>query len=511
MGLAGAALVSASIMLGVVLSSVAESPYKCEYAAAPTLANKRSSGGSRATLSAGVGAALGVGLVLGLAVWWRPWLTPNQQPPDRNSRHDVAARTQRLVACNGQFSGEREAEAQHQEGTTSFFSVTHASCLVLGAVVLAAGPNVAYVFAVLSDLPHEAKLASEVGITLVKTAVSTMITPSVARRAALLLVPNVALPFARFRLRVALGTTLSALSTIVAPVAIVLVTDERCLYHAWHPPNEVTTDVTVEFCGLSAASVTGGSQCITFSRDLIQSTYTPEFEYDGSRCVSAVIGVYAPVFVGSVLLTAVLPAALELLVVPTLAPWCHRKSASSPMARRCLAVLRDLTLNVLPVLAEAKARAEMAGPSTETTSGATDPLTFPPLPPINVDTLAQRVVERGLVQLVGTLLIALTFGLAAPVVGGACAVAVLVQLVHHLGMRHRGPSDLPRRSGAGFGGVLLCASHLRRRGRGDRAAHLGLLCGGLFGPTSHWKRSGVGWFGKRRFVALCHALASGAG
>ena len=101
MGVAGAALVSASIMLGVVLSSVAESPYECEYAAAPTLANKRSSGGSRATLSAGVGAALGVGLVLGLAVWWRPWLTPNQQPPDRNSRHDVAACTQRLVACNG--------------------------------------------------------------------------------------------------------------------------------------------------------------------------------------------------------------------------------------------------------------------------------------------------------------------------------------------------------------------------------------------------------------------------
>jgi hypothetical protein len=48
-----------------------------------------------------------------------------------------------------------------------------------------------------------------------------------------------------------------------------------------------------------------------------------------------------------------------------------------------------------------------------------------------IDYLAQRVVERAYVQVTGTLIMALTFGIAVPAVGGACALAALVQLLHH--------------------------------------------------------------------------------
>ena len=48
-----------------------------------------------------------------------------------------------------------------------------------------------------------------------------------------------------------------------------------------------------------------------------------------------------------------------------------------------------------------------------------------------VDYLAQRVVERAFVQLTVTLLVALTFGIAVPAVGGACALAASVHLLHH--------------------------------------------------------------------------------
>jgi len=48
-----------------------------------------------------------------------------------------------------------------------------------------------------------------------------------------------------------------------------------------------------------------------------------------------------------------------------------------------------------------------------------------------IDYLAQRVVERAFVQVTGTLILSLTFGIVVPAVGGACALAALVQLLHH--------------------------------------------------------------------------------
>jgi hypothetical protein len=360
-------------------------------------------------LSGGIGMALGLGLLLGMAVWWRDWLTPDLSPEpmmDAQQSSDDASPESTLTAIGG-----KEA--------ASWLSVAQALFLVLCAVGVAAAPNVAYVVLILSDFSHTAKLEGEVGVTLTKMLVSTLLIPKAARWAARLLLPGADRSFERFQLRLALSTTLAALATIVAPVAIVLVTDERCLYHAWHPSDTVTTDVPVESCSLIGATT---GKCLAYATEVYQSSYAPAFDYDGGRCVSAVLSAYAPVFLGAVLLTATFPAALELLVVPLVAPWCQVKSASSPLARGILVVLRSVTWNVAPVLAAAAARAARDVPPAED---------YPaPVTEVDVDYLAQRVVERGISQLMGTLLVALTFGLAAPFVGFACAGAALVQLVH---------------------------------------------------------------------------------
>ena len=438
----GAAAASAAMVLGLVqLPGVATSLYECEYAAEATLANKGGVGGDMMVLSCGVGVALGLCLMMSLAMWWRPWLIPDLE----ERKDDVTGEARQPYMFNyhdgTSFTSEREAEAQRDEASSAapWLSIIKAWCLLLGTVALSVGPNVSYVLIVLSKLSYTLKLGSEASVTVFKSIVSALVIPLAARWAAHLLVPAEALLFVRFQVRLTLSTAVAALSTIAAPVIIVLVTDDRCLYKAWHSPNEVTTDVAVKYCVTFSTITTGRQSCLVYDEDLVQSTYTPAFDYDGSRCVSAVLSTYAPVFLAAVLLTAAVPAAMELLVVPALAPWCHRNSASSSFADGILQGLRMMTWNVLPTLQAADQRmSSVTSIAAQGDNGALPDLALSaehppvvPIPPVDVDYLAQRVVERGILQLIGTLLIALTFGLAAPPVGGACALAALVQLAHH--------------------------------------------------------------------------------
>lgn len=123
---------------------------------------------------------------------------------------------------------------------------------------------------------------------------------------------------------------------------------------------------------------------------------------------------YGPVFLGVFLLSATLPAGIETFVVPWLAPWCFRNAVSSTVARVCLPFRQAVTWNVWPSFANAGVLAP------DISLGAA-----------KLDYLARRVVERAFVQLLATLVVALTFGIAMPVLGGACAVAAFVHLLHH--------------------------------------------------------------------------------
>jgi hypothetical protein len=78
-----------------------------------------------------------------------------------------------------------------------------------------------------------------------------------------------------------------------------------------------------------------------------------------------------------------------------------------------LAFLEEMTSNALPALAKAGV--------------------LPPdfsLGAAKLDYLAQQVVEQAFMQVTVTLLVALTFGIAVPAVGGACALAAFVQFMH---------------------------------------------------------------------------------
>ena len=114
------------------------------------------------------------------------------------------------------------------------------------------------------------------------------------------------------------------------------------------------------------------------------------------------------------LLTATVPAGLEMGIVPLLAPWCYRNADSSTVAWAGLEFLRTMTWNVWPALADAGVLAPNFS-----------------LGAAKLDYLAQRVVERAFLEVITTLIVALTFGIAVPAVGGVCAVASLVHLLHH--------------------------------------------------------------------------------
>jgi Leucine-rich repeat (LRR) protein len=417
LGVMAAATVAGS--LAFVLSlNVAKSAFECEYMAAPTLANKGSS--NIRILSIGVGAAASLGLVLGLTPWSRRLVVKCLSSTTDYSTI-VAGTNKPLCPLNENADGggldadcmaeaaSRVPAASHHVGVVRALTLVS---LLFALVLLTIGPNLGYVLVVLSSqLTQQEKVASVLAITLGKTVIGTFLVPRVARNAVDLLVFDGALTFLRFRLRVAIATMLSAMTFIVLPVMIVLATDTRCLFYTFNSQPTVDTDVPTLFCLISGASV---NVCFEYAVVIVTSTYTPSFDYDAEVCVSAVLSVYGPVFLGVVLLTATIPAGMETLVVPWLAPWCYRNAASSKMARTGLTFFHAVTWNVWPVLADAGV--------------------LPPdfsLGAAKLDYLAQRVVERAFVQMMATFLAALTFGIAVPIVGGACAVAAFVQLLHH--------------------------------------------------------------------------------
>jgi len=415
LGVMAASTLSGSVAL-VLSLRVARSTFECEFMAAPTLANKHD--GDVQMLSVGVGGALCVGLILGLATWWHRILT---EYGSHNNDCDGAIVENKLldpleeVTDAWDFDAENMAETISQKSTLSYFDriarALKLVALLLALVVFTVGPNIGYVLVVLSELNQQQKVASEVAVTLAKTAIGTLVVPKMAQTAVDLLVLNSALTFIRFRLRLAIATALSATTMILLPATIVLVTDKRCLYYIFKPQPAVDTDVPISYRSLTTGTT---GQCNQYASFLATSTYVPSFAYDGEICISAILSVYGPVFLGAVLLAATLPAGLEMGIVPWLAPWCYENAKSSRVARASLALLQAVTWNIWPTLMDANV--------------------LPPefsLSPTKLDYLAQRVVERAFLQVMSTLMLALTFGIAVPAVGGACAVAAFVHLVHH--------------------------------------------------------------------------------
>ena len=412
-------VMAAAILVGgfaLLLSlNAAKSAFDCEYMATSTIGYKGRS--DVRLLSIGIGAAVSIGLLLGTAFWWHRLVVKCSRSTDDYGA-SVAYKRKPLQPIDEEaeawdFDADRMAEAIYRKPTASSFENIKRAFKLVGLitflVILTIGPNVGYVYVVERNLTQQQKVASELAVTLAKTAIGTLLVPRVARKAVDLIVLNGALTFARFRLRMGIATAFSAITMIMIPLSIVLMTDKQCLNNIFMPQPAVDTDVPYLYC-LNEDLTTGA--CLEYAS--VSSTYTPNFAYDGEICVSAILSVYGPVFLGVVLLAATIPAGTEAIIVPLLAPWCYRKSDSSLVARTGLAFLRAMTWNVWPTLAHASV--------------------LPPnfsLGAAKIDYLAQRVVERAFVQVLLTLLVALTFGIAVPLVGFSCAMAAFVQYLHH--------------------------------------------------------------------------------
>ena len=242
----------------------------------------------------------------------------------------------------------------------------------------------------------------------------------------------------RFRMRLTIGVALASFAWLVAPVGVVLLTDPRCYYYAsvCHVANDCLdaqhSVITYEYC---ASDSSDAELCPRKLVSAFTSSFKPHFSYRGEHCASAMVEIYAPVYLQSAILAAVLPALLELVVVP----WSVRRAKTSVVARRMVWALEQITLNanVVAELLEGTSQEDEwtnhigrgSAPSSPNQSSSHGPNRNPNL---LIDELAQEVVERGFGQLVSTLLLALTFGLAAPMAGLALGAAAGVQLVHHL-------------------------------------------------------------------------------
>ena len=146
---------------------------------------------------------------------------------------------------------------------------------------------------------------------MLKAAFLLIVAPKAAAAAARLLNTEKS---AQFRVRVAFVTFLGVLNTIVLPVVLVVLIDDRCLYRKFFRKLDPdATNVGVKYCSVTTF-VGSRSTCTEWAADVYVSKYHPTFDYDGGYCVSAVLATYTPVLESTLLLTGLAVPAINLLL-----------------------------------------------------------------------------------------------------------------------------------------------------------------------------------------------------
>jgi hypothetical protein len=174
--------------------------------AASTLANKGIS--DMQVLSLGIGVDVCVGLSLGFFPWWHCLVILIGSNADEYAGIVVETEVPRSLLEEKSeawdFDAERITGSTPQKPAKSSFEgivrILKFVLLLLTLVILTIGPNFGYVLVVLSsELTQQQKVASEMAVTLAKTAIGTLLVPRMARRAVNLLVLHDALTYVRFR------------------------------------------------------------------------------------------------------------------------------------------------------------------------------------------------------------------------------------------------------------------------------------------------------------------------
>jgi hypothetical protein len=496
-----AASVGALCLLGLGLMLpvlyFAPSPYTCQYFARSSLGYKHS---EQLSLSVVSGFAASFGLVISLFVWW--WrLIPTGQVEDSRPKLNLEDWNDGASSCttlegddddNGgelrsgassrfssawfgpgdsmmenPFDGDDDAKADEapQSRTSVFLKVLAVTLRLLFVVASSVGPNILYILvAINQNVSSTAKGQATIGIIFFKTVLTTAVLPWVARSTVNTVVPR-SFPQLRFQFRTTATVALYGLTTLLIPIIVVLLTDPRCFYYTMigKPPVE-NNDISVDYC----SNQEDDGSCSLYSTAVVTSRYAKTYDYEGAKCVSAVLFFYGPVFELGVFFNALLPVFLEYALAPALVPWCFRHRKQNNLACFGLKILRVVSLNV-PLLVPRHEHKELfstppeqqtamhntvidntAGDEAAVATVATKKESNS-LEKKSIVSLARRIVERGITQLSITLMISLTFGLAVPA-STACAVAAAtIQLTHHLHLLSSLHSEYAAELEHGFG------------------------------------------------------------
>ena len=289
-----------------------------------------------------------------------------------------------------------------------------------------------YVAVVTNSAPTEWKSFATFAITLVKVFLTTTIIPKASSS---MFEAMGGTQRRRFHQRIASAVVLSAIGFIIAPIGTVAVVDPRCFHYDLYPPDHTTTSVGTTYCGGSLIE-NGKSTCTLYETYFVDSTYPYVFSYSGEQCVSAVLEAYGPVHFASLLLTSMGTAAVELLA-PCLYRWAVPESRCGGLVRRFLETAFAMrTLN-----------GEWRAPPGDQATNQ-----------------AQRLVERAFRNLIGILLVALTFGLAVPLVAGAAAVSAVCVGVHHAFLLGKLADNFPDGEGGPGPRLAGCCDAPKRAG-----------------------------------------------
>jgi hypothetical protein len=160
----------------------------------------------------------------------------------------------------------------HPSSSQPSYRICEFICLLTLLTAFTIGPNIVFVYIAIGDYPSNVKVITTVLVAIVKSTFTSLIIPPASDKIATCLFPHSTLGH-RFRTAVNLGVFISALSFVLGPIAIVGITDTRCLKYIFHPQDKVTGYVNVEICAATGYH----NQCLGWVWESLESSYTPQF------------------------------------------------------------------------------------------------------------------------------------------------------------------------------------------------------------------------------------------
>lgn len=112
-------------------------------------------------------------------------------------------------------------------------------------------------------------------------------------------------------------------NNVLAPCLAVAITDSRCFYHVFVPPNNLENSVSYSQCDYFDTDANGAAFCVSYSAIHPYTTsFTPPFIYS-YQCSSALLTTYVPVYILQFALAGSIFPMLKLFVMQHMTTLCY--------------------------------------------------------------------------------------------------------------------------------------------------------------------------------------------